>query len=205
MQRLIFTLALICWVIASTAHSQTSPPEVLKSAQEGLQAFLSRVPLEARGHYGFTRSDDFQQARLGTAFNLYTITPQSLLTSGADTPVTSLLSKTAMWYFPVMIHNEIRALLVVDQVDGQWQAVSLGYAELAKALDRVGQRWPQAEGFHPQLIAVFQAKEYLVRVPEYSSNDLISIFPTGRELMGGNAAGVIERLKPVVKEAIQQR
>lgn len=206
MQRLIFTFALICWVIASTAHSQTSPPEVLKSAHEGLQSFLSRVPLEARGHYGFTRSDDFQQARLGTALNLYTITPQSLLTYSADTPVTSLLSKTAMWYFPVMVHNEIRAILVVDQVDGQWQAVSLGYAELARALDRVGQRWPQAEGFHPQLIAVFQAKEYLVWVPEYSSDDLISIFPPGLELMGGsNAAGVIERLKPVVKEAIQHR
>lgn len=203
MQRLIFTLALICWVIASTAHSQTSPPEVLKTAQEGLQSFLSRVPLETRGHYGFTPSDDFKQARLGTAFNLYTMTPQALLTSSADTSVTSLLSKTAMWYFPVMVHNEVRAILVVDQVDGQWQAVSLGYAELARALDRVGQRWPQAEGFHPQLIAVFQAKEYLVRVPEHSSNDLISIFPPGRELMGSNAAGVIERLKPVVKEAIQ--
>lgn len=205
MQRLIFTLALICWVIASTAHSQTSPPEVLKSAQAGLQSFLSRVPLEARGHYGFTPTDDLQQARLGTPFNLYTMTPQALLTSSADTSVTSLLSKTAMWYFPVMVHNEIRAILVVDQVDGQWQAVSLGYAELARALDRIGQRWPQAKGFHPQLIAVFQAKEYLVRVPEYSSNDLISIFPTGRELMGSNAADVIERLKPAVKEAIQHR
>jgi hypothetical protein len=205
MQRLIFTLALICWVIVSTAHSQTSPPEVLKSAQEGLQSFLSRVPLEARGHYGFTSSDDFQKARLGTAFNLYTMTPQSLLTYSADTSLTSLLSQTAMWYFPVMVHNEIRAILVVDRVDGQWQAVSLGYAELARALDRVGQRWPRAKGFHPQLIAVFQAKEYLVRVPEYSSTDLISIFPPGRELMGSNAADVIERLKPVVKEAIQHR
>ena len=166
---------------------------------------MSRVPLEARAQYGFASSDDFQQAQLGTAFNLYTMTPQALLTYSADTPVTSLLAKTAMWYFPVMVHNQVRAILVVDQVGGQWQAVSLGYAELARALDRVGQRWPQAKGFHPQLIAVFQAKEYLVRVPEYSSNDLISIFPTGRELTGSNAADVIERLKPVVKEAIQPR
>jgi len=205
MLTLVFTLALICCVTSGTAHSQTAPPEVLKVAQEGLQSFLSRVPLEARGHYGFTRSDDFQQAQLGPAFNLYTMTPQALLASSADTPVTSLLSKTTLWYFPVMVHNEVRAILVVDQVDGQWQAVSLGYAELARALGRVGQRWPQAEGFHPQLIAVFQAKEYLVRVPEHSDNHLIPIFPAGSDLKESNAADVIERLKPVVKEAIRHK
>jgi hypothetical protein len=205
MQRLIFTLALICWVGVSTAYSQTSPPEVIKTAQEGLQSFLNRVPLEARGQYGFTSRDDFQQARIGDAFNLYTMTPQALLSYSPGTPVTSLLSKTAMWYFPVIMHNQVRAILVVDQVDGQWQAVSLGYAELARALERVGQRWPPAAGFHPQLIAVFQAKEYLVRVPEYSRNELISIPPPGNELSRSNAADVIERLKPVVKEAIQPR
>jgi hypothetical protein len=205
MLKLLFTLALICCVTSGTAHSQTAPPEVLKAAQEGLQPFLRRVPLEVRGHYGFTRSDDFPQAQLGPAFNLYTMTPQALLTSSAETPVTSLLSQTTLWYFPVMVHGEVRAILVVDQVDGKWQAVSLGYAELARALDRVRQRWPQAEGFHPQLIAVFQAKEYLVRVPEHSPNNLMSIFPAGRDLMGSKAADVIERLKPVVQEAIRPR
>ena len=43
--------------------------------------------------------------------------------------MSSILTVTDMWYFPVMIQNEIRCILVVDYMDGKWQAVSLGYAE----------------------------------------------------------------------------
>jgi hypothetical protein len=133
------------------------------------------------------------------------MTPDALLNYSAGSQVISLLSKTTMWYFLVMIDNNVRCILIVDQIDGKWQAVSLGYADLAKALNRVMRRWPQSKGFNPFLIAVFQANEYLVLVPEESSDTLISLFPGREELLMENVTNVIERLKPAVREAIKQR
>ncbi len=187
------------------AHAQTAPPEVISAAEAGLQPFLSRISPEVRESYGFARSDAFGQVHLGDSFNLYTITPDALLNYSAGSQVSSLLSKTNMWYFLVMVENKVRCILVVDLLDGKWQAVSLGYANLAKALSKVMQRWPKSKGFNPWLIAVFQANEYLVMVPEESSDTLLSLFPGREELLMDNVKNVIERLKPTVREAIKKR
>ena len=150
-------------------------------------------------------SDAFSQVHLGDSFNLYTMTPDALLNYSAGSQVISLLSKTKMWYFLVLIENNVRCILVVDQVDGKWQAVSLGYADLAKAFSRVMRRWPKSKGFNPLLIAVFQANEYLVMVPEGDSNTFLSISPGRQELLEDSVTNVIERLKPTVREAIKNR
>jgi len=187
------------------AHAQTASPEVISAAEAGVQSFLSRISPGDRESYGFTRSDTFGQVHLGDSFNLYTITPDALLNYSAGSQVISLLSKTKMWYFLVLIENNVKCILVVDQMDGKWQAVSLGYADLAKALSRVMRRWPKSKGFNPFLIAVFQANEYLVLVPEESSDTLISLFPGREDLLMDNVKNVIERLKPTVREAIKNR
>jgi hypothetical protein len=205
MQKLIFGIALFFCFSAFMAHAQTAPPEVISAAEAGLQPFLSRISPEVRESYGFAKSDAFGQVHLGDSFNLYTITPDALLNYSAGSQVSSLLSKTNMWYFLVMVENKVRCILIVDQIDGKWQAVSLGYADLAKALSKVMQRWPKSKGFNPWLIAVFQANEYLVMVPEESSDTLLSLLPAREELLMDNVKNVIERLKPTVREAIKKR
>jgi hypothetical protein len=205
MQKLIFGIALFFCFSAFMAHAQTAPPEVISAAEAGLQPFLSRISPEVRESYGFAKSDAFGQVHLGDSFNLYTITPDALLNYSAGSQVSSLLSKTNMWYFLVMVENKVRCILIVDQIDGKWQAVSLGYADLAKALSKVMQRWPKSKGFNPWLITVFQANEYLVMVPEESSDTLLSLLPEREELLMDNVKDVIERLKPTVREAIKKR
>ena len=205
MQKLILGIALFFCFTAFMAHAQTAPPEVIRTAEAGVQSFLSRISPEVRESYGFTKSDAFGQVHLGVPFNLYTMTPDALINYSAGSRVISLLSKTNMWYFLVMIDNNVRCILVVDLIDGKWQAVSLGYANLAKALSKVMRRWPKSKGFNPSLIAVFQANEYLALVPEASSDILISLSPGREELMTENVTDVIERLKPAVREAIKQR
>ena len=209
---LIWGLALLFGFLASGVQAQGVPPEVLSAAREGLQPFLGRISPETREIYGFSKSDALARVNLGAPFNLQTITPEVLLNYQAGSPVAALLSKTNLWYFPVMLQNEVKAILVVDGVDGKWQAVSLGYANLAKALGTISQRWPASQGFHPRLIAVFQANQYLVLVPEENPNALISIIPAGSgapaaagELPLNDAASVLERLKPMVRDNLQQR
>jgi hypothetical protein len=204
MPKILFSLVAILLFIAM-ANAQEAPQEVMMAAEAGLPLFLSQIPPEARSDYGFTKNDALAQAYLGEPFNLYTIKPPALLGYQPGDSVPALLSKTSMWYFPVMIQDEVRAVLVVDQLDGKWQAVSLGYVNLAKQLQGVLQQWPRAKGFHPCLIAVFQAKQHLIMVPEADPNNLISLTPEKPGLEMKSAGNVLERLKPIVQESLKEK
>jgi hypothetical protein len=204
MQKILFCLAALVLCI-SVVNAQEAPQEVRMAAEAGLPHFVSLIPPGARGDYGFTKNDILAQAYLGDPFNLYTIKPPALLAYQPGDSVPPLLTPTNIWYFPVMIQEEVRAVLAVDQLDGKWQAVSLGYVNLARQLQGVMQQWPRSKGFHPRLIAVFQAKEHLLMVPEENANDLISLTPPKPGLAMESAGNVLERLKPVVKESLKGR
>lgn len=204
MQKILFCLAAIM-LFVSAANAQETPQEVRMAAEAGLPHFLSLVPPDARSDYGFTKNDILAQAYLGEPFNLYTIKPSALLAYQAGDAVPALLTQTNIWYFPVMIQNEVRALLEVSQQDGKWQAVGFGYVNLARQLQGVIQQWPRAKGFHPILIAVFQAKEHLIMVPEENANNLISLTPSKPGLMMESAGNVLERLKPIVAESLKEK
>ena len=204
MQKILFCLAAIVLCI-SVVNAQEAPPGVRMAAEAGLPHFLSLIPTGERSSYGFTKDDVLDQAYLAEPFNLHTIAPPALLGYQPGDSVPALLSKTSLWYFPVMMRDKVRAILVVDQVDGKWQAVSLGYVPLAQQLQGVLQQWPRAKGFHPLLIAVFQAKEHLIMVPEVSSHELISLAPLKPGLEMKSAGNILERLKPIVADNLKQK
>src|SRR4029434_8669421 len=79
------------------------------------------------------------------------------------------------WFFPIRIESESKAMLVVDRDGGTWKAVSLGYAGLGHELNELLAQWPESKGFHPQLIAVFQAKQFYFTVPEVDGFNLTQI------------------------------
>jgi hypothetical protein len=80
-----------------------------------------------------------------------------------------------MWFFPILLEGESKAMLVVDRDGENWKAVSFGYAGLGHELNEVLARWPESKGFHPQLIAVFQAKRFYFTVPEVNDFNLTEI------------------------------
>lgn len=150
---------------------------------------------------------------MGVPLNLDTIIPEDLIEYQENTPVTAILSRTNLWYFPVMLKNEAKTILVVDQIEGEWQAVSLGNTNLAKTLVAITQHWQASEGFNPKLIAVFQANQYLLAVPEVNTKGLISLSTsaTDKERVRENSADgmvmensfeVIKRLKSIVSDNI---
>lgn len=206
MKTLILTIAVLFCITPLMTEAQTGPAEVVSAAKAGLHSFLGRIPMDGRQDYGFTKTDSLDKAYLGDPFNLNTITPDALLNHSEGVPVSSILTVTDMWYFPVMIQKEIRCVLVVDYMDGKWQAVSLGYAELAKSLNQVRRNWPAENGYNPVLIAVFQAKKHLVLIPEAPGGEGLSILsPAQTGLTAEKAANVLESLKPTVREAVKQR
>lgn len=208
-------LAAAMSIAVPSLMAESTPPEaVLKAAADGLQPFIAKIPADSMEQYGFSDGAAGNAAELGAPFLLNTITPQALEKYQAGMTVASLVTPTTLWYFPVLVGGQIRAILVVDRLNNQWQAVSLGYAGLAKELDTLSRQWKAADGYHPMLIVVFQAQQYLFSVPEKDAYNLTRLSASKAPTVGpaapfsdytalGTAAGVIDQLKPAVQKALK--
>lgn len=177
----LLTLALISLVAVSARSSvgADAPPEVSVAASNGLPVFLAKVPLDSKQQYGFPDDADFSKIHLGSPVLLQTIRPSALASNQMSETVSSVVSDTSMWYFPVLMGAEVKAMLVVDRQGNEWKAVSLGYAPLATEWNQVLHQWPAARGYHPKLIAVFQAKRHYFTVPELGDLNLTPLFSPG--------------------------
>ena len=174
---------------ANSLWAQPAPPEVINAASNGLPAFLESVSLGNRELYGFTNDTDLAQARLGVPFRVYTITPKNLASHPAESKVTPLLAETTLWYFPVLVGDDTRAILVVDRMADGWRAVAIGYAPLARELHRITKQWPASAGYHPRLVAAFSANRLFFTVPEVDDHNLSPILMPGQAAEGVSPDG----------------
>ncbi|MGO9312012.1 MAG: hypothetical protein ACLQDI_04660 [Syntrophobacteraceae bacterium] len=212
MKTLILAITVLLCMSPLAAEAVTAPAaDVTDAAKVGLKHYLDLIPAGSRQEYDFSATGSLDKAYLGDPFNLHIITPDALFSYSEGVPVASILTPIDQWYFPVMMGNQIRCFLVVDRMDGRWEAVSLGYVTLAKFMNQIRLSWPAEKGYNPVLIAVFQAKKYLVLIPE-AGELLLPVSPaqtasgSGQPVSGANqAAGILESLKPTVTEAIKQR
>ena len=182
-------------------------------AEQGLHSFLNKIPKEQMNEYGFFKGESFDHVYLGNPFKLYQITPIALSSYKPGDSIDSIISETHLWYFPIMLNDENRAILVVDLMDNNWEVVSLGYANLARELGKVTQQWNTQKNYNPLLIAVFQANEYLFTVPEIDDQNLTSIVYIKQNIestakvidysITEKLYSIIERLKPIVEENIR--
>jgi hypothetical protein len=174
---------------ANTLWAQPVPNEVLNAASNGLPAFLASVSLGNRELYGFTNDTELAQAQLGAPFRVYTITPKNLASHPAEGKLTPLLSETMLWYFPVLVGDDTRAILVVDRMADGWKAVAIGYAPLALELHRITKQWPASAGYHPRLVAAFSANRLYFTVPEVDDHNLSPIIMPGQTAESVSPAG----------------
>ncbi len=196
-------------------HSAGDPQKATAVAKAELISFLNRIPPDAFEQFGFSKDDELSQCYLGKPYQLHTISPSSLSKYQPGDKLNSITAKTKMWYFPVMLGDEAKAILVIDQVDNRWEAVSLGYAGLARKLFGMRRQWPRSKGYNPQLIAVFQAREYLFTIPEKDSYNLTSLKPNNSGRIPSKTeknhfkldklSNAIERLRPLVHKNIQSK
>ncbi len=168
-------LQLVLITISVAQQCSFGQTEQVTAAEQGLQVYLKKVPEASKSSYGFDRDDSLEYAYLGKPFNLYTITPARLADFKSGDSINSVISKTDLWYFPVMLHNEIKTILVVDKLQDKWSAVSLGYTPLAGEIEKIIRQWPELKGFNPKIIVVFQADKYLFTIPEIDGYNLTFI------------------------------
>lgn len=209
----LFMAALLVLPAALLMAESNPPEEVTMAATQGLRPWLEKISPAAMPGFGLDPAISLDSAKLGDPVLLHTITPAALGSFKAGTDVASLITPTTLWYFPVLIAGEAKAILVVDRMNDKWEVVSLGYAALAREWANVTRQWPKSKGYNPVLIAVFQAKQHLFTVPEKGASNLTKIAPAPQagESKSSDAAysalddaeAVINGLIPIVEDNIR--
>lgn len=166
------TIAMLMLLCLSLAWAEPMSKEIMEAAQQGLPQFLAQTPDDMLPLFGITSREELQTAQLSDPFQVHIITPDKLKASRGDSSVKQLMEPTNLWYFPIMVGEQTKLVLVVDHTDGKWQAVSLGYAPLARELHQVRQQWNRRDGYHPVLAMMPQVRAFVFSVPEVSDTNL---------------------------------
>jgi hypothetical protein len=206
-------IAVFQGVVSPAAGQTPSPPQVRDAAQAGLRTFLAGSPQALQG-LGFGQQADIDQAILGDAFQVYTVSPERLLQVGDLPDLQHLAVPTPLWQFVVRGSGGApRAMLTVGLVNGEWTAVALGAAGLAEQLVAVIGAWPPSAGYQHRLIRIYQAKADLVEVtrsgamlglvPCVSARMALNLSPSfdSRDLRPPTAAAA--GLRPIVARALR--
>lgn len=130
-------------VVGFCAESAPSP-EVIAAAQQGLVDFPG-----------------LNGASLQLGFQVHTISPSALM-SCSD--LGTVIVPTGLWRFVVVSGGQPLGLLTVAQVEGRWQAVSMGGAGLATEMGRVMKTWSRENGYQFRFVRVYQAMTDLVEI-----------------------------------------
>lgn len=199
--RLIFVVSLVCaviaWPLSHTFAADSAPQEVVNAAQSGLPNFLRKIPSGMEAAYGLKSGDTLDTAVVGEPFRLSLIEPAMLARADAKASVDSISRVSTQWFFPVIVGGEARCLLVVDRMEDGWQAVSLGYAALARELTAMSAQWSVANGYTPRLFASLQAGRYFFHVPQVGATNLTQIVQSqhfGTEILSSRTGGRYETL-----------
>jgi len=163
-------ILLLQMAVANGAMVPT-PDEITQAAQDGLKRFMA-LDLST---CGIPTNITPQQVTLSRPFRLFKITPQALAACRTGATVTDMAEPTDQHYLLAQITERTICLLVIDRVEGQWRAVSLGCPDFAVELARVLAAWPEAKGYHPQFIVMRQAGQILFTIPEQGPANLTPV------------------------------
>ena len=152
------------------------PPEAAaKAAQGGLARYLSAAISDNPTLYGFSSAMELQAAKLDDPFRVYTLDPDKLLTADLPTSLDSLVMPTNQWFFPVMAPDgTYRSILAVDQLQGNWEAVSFGSTGLSIQLDRFVDHWGALQSRQFKFVRIYQAFSDLILRRQENE---VSIYP----------------------------
>jgi hypothetical protein len=141
---------------------EPTPLEIQDTARNGLPGFIRSLPEDDVKSYGFSAKSEAARTSLHEGIRVYTIKPKVLFSYKKGMDVTSMISPTSMWMFPVLEAGRSKSLLTVDRLHGKWEAVAFGGSGLASQLEAIELKWPSSKGYELTFVRVFQAKSDFV-------------------------------------------
>jgi len=121
--------------------------------------------------YGFQAGDFLSSAKLGTPIAVYTIAESDRASYQNGQPVKPLLKPARQWVFPVLMGDRICCMVEVSQT-GREYLPGKGNKSLAMAWNKINEKWPAEDGFHPLLVVNPEVPGYYFTVPELPQQNL---------------------------------
>ena len=142
----------------------TPPADVLNAAQNGLKIFTA-LNGDSMDDCVFNVSsrEELDHAVVGFGFRMYSVNPKFLRDPG-NRLLSRMVEPTPTWRFVVLSKTKPIGLITVNLVNGQWQAVGAGAAELAAEVNMVRKAWPARDGFDFRFVRVYQATADFIEV-----------------------------------------
>ncbi len=128
----IYFLVILLMTSSSLIKSQiTDQQRILADevVQIGLINYLEKIPKGHEQYYGFSTREEFQDVEFGQPLNIIIINYDSIKIDD------KAISRSTLWYIPLVINNEYRCFLHVRQIQNSFKVIGIGYMEVAKELD----------------------------------------------------------------------
>ena len=210
----LVTVIFVIGLTFSLGYAADSPPAAVRIAAEfGLSNFLSTVPTSELVGMGFKNEPEIKNARLGSPYEQFTITPDALSGYRPGTSLESMVITTEHWLFPVTVNGEPRTTLIVAKMNDHWEAVSLGDARLSNVLSKSEALLKGTESVKiEKYVRIFQANadfmyvqtatgEYLLPLLEQDQLDVVELNMVAGKL--AKPEDVIPQLNEIVKKSIK--
>ena len=121
--------------------------------------------------YGFEAGDFLSDAKLGAPMPVYTIAESDRMNYQAGQPIKPLLKPAKQWVFPVMMGDRICCMVEVSET-GREYVPGKGNKSLAMAWNKINEKWPTDEGYHPMLVVNADVPGYYFTVPELPEQNI---------------------------------
>lgn len=193
---MVYALFLAMTVEAQTTASRPLPDGVGAAARAGLQRFLTQLPRADLSGLGIPALVPADRITLGTPFPLDQILPASLDAYTNGTPASALFSPTTQYLCLVLTDEVVCALLIVDRMNAEWRAVSIGHPELAAEFGRVLADWPESRGSHVRFAVSPQARQHVFTVAEKGAANLTLLRRPGTGLQAIATGASIQAAAP---------
>ncbi|ERE00276.1 hypothetical protein [Pseudogulbenkiania ferrooxidans] len=179
---------------------------IADAARQGLAGFVKQNLAE----YGVRLPDGFPLSvadgrelaslRLGRGFPVYSVNPQRLLAADAD--LSGLMAPTGSWRFVALSGSRPVGLVTVEKVEGRWQAIAFGAAELAKNVEAA----QAGHAGQTRFLRVYQAQSDFLEVAQADGKPRFAALMSARETLSLkkqpallDGADLIEPLRAAVR------
>lgn len=124
--------------------------------------------------YGFHAEDTFSEAKLGDPMPIYTIDESDRAKYQHGESVKPMLKETKQWAFPITCRGRVCCMVTVSYT-GRDYVPGKGSKVLGMAWNKITERWPAEEGYHPCIVVNSEVPGYYFTVPELSDPNMTDI------------------------------
>jgi len=148
----------------------TDEQKLLKAAQDKFDKVIDMASKNP-DIFGFAPDDKFDEVKLGDPIRVYTVAPADRDNYQDGQPIKAILQPANQWLFPVILNDEVRVMIPVRRVGKQYAADNCSRS-LAMVYEKIEERWPASDGYHPQLVANPNLTGYYFTIPELADQNL---------------------------------